>query len=82
MIKYILTTYSFFKEGPCGRVSHAKGFVEGLSQNDNPVTIVSYGGGEKFIKINLSINFSIVGCFFNFFKEILISIFFKRKNSD
>lgn len=79
MIKYILTTSLFFKEGPCGRVSHAKGFVEGLSDNNHEVTIVSYGGVENFVKKNKLISFLTVNCFLAFFKEILLSIFSREK---
>jgi|SRR5690606_7522345 len=78
-IKYILTTNDFFLQGPCGRVSHAKGFVEGLALNGKNVTIVSTVGADKFINKSDFINFQ----FFNFsiflFYEILISIFLKDK---
>lgn len=53
--KYILTTRSFFEEGPCGRVSHAKGFVEGLVDNNETVTLVSGTGAHKYIKQNPNI---------------------------
>ncbi len=77
-IKYILTTKQFFAEGPCGRVSHAKGFSEGLVENGFIVKVNSYGKAESFIKNN-NILFLTAICFFSFFKEILISIFLKEK---
>lgn len=78
-IKYILTTNQFFKQGPCGRVSHAKGFAEGLSENRVNVNIVSFGKAENFIKKDKRINFLTVSCFLAFFKEILFSIYLRDK---
>lgn len=77
--KYILTTKEFFKEGPCGRVSHAKGFVEGLSENEKDVTIVSYDGAKSFINANSFINFIIISNFLSFFREIFVSIIAKER---
>ncbi|NAS04923.1 hypothetical protein GPS47_04780 [Acinetobacter haemolyticus] len=75
-IKYILTTKRFFDEGPCGRVSHAKGFVEGLACNHKEVTLVSGKGASDFIKENTYIKFRILNYFFifNFLYEIIKSI--------
>jgi glycosyltransferase involved in cell wall biosynthesis len=65
--KYILTTPNFFQEGPCGRVSHAKGFVEGLADNHQYVTLVSGTGSKNFIKENTYINFKQIHKFYLFY---------------
>lgn len=74
--KYILTTKNFFKEGPCGRVSHAKGFVEGLSQNNQNITVLCDGGAKDYIDVSSKIKFKYIGFLFYFscFYEILKSI--------
>lgn len=75
--KYILTTKNFFKEGPCGRVSHAKGFVDGLIHNRASVTLISDGGAEEFVEKNSNLifkninNFFYIFCFFEILKSIL-----------
>ncbi len=81
MIKYILTTKHFFLEGPCGRVSHAKGFVEGLSNNGKYVTLISGKGAEQFIEQSEFIKYKAFAYFFilNIFFEIVKSIFKKEK---
>ena len=71
--KYILTTKNFFKEGPCGRVSHAKGFVDGLIHNHTSVTLISDGGAEKFIEKNGNLIFKNINGFFYIF--CIIEIF-------
>ncbi|MGO3920716.1 hypothetical protein [Acinetobacter venetianus] len=63
MFKYILTTKNFFLEGPCGRVSHAKGFVEGLAQNNQNVTLICDGGAKDFIEENTYIKIKEFKCF-------------------
>ena len=74
---YILTTQNFFKEGPCGRVSHAKGFVDGLIHNGKAVTLISDGGAEEFIEKNSNLIFKNISrvfyihCFFEIFRSIL-----------
>lgn len=76
IFKYILTTKNFFKEGPCGRVSHAKGFVEGLSQNNQNITVLCDGGAEDYIDVSSKIKFKDIRFLFYFscFYEILKSI--------
>lgn len=58
--KYILTTKDFFKKGPCGRVSHARGFIEGLLSNKQVVTLASTNGADKFIAENDYLNIKTV----------------------
>lgn len=48
-ILYVLATPNFFSEGPCGRVSHATGFVKGLLENGKTVTVLTGPGMDKFI---------------------------------
>ncbi|MBO3658607.1 hypothetical protein ABFY41_05760 [Acinetobacter haemolyticus] len=74
--KYFLLTKNFFMEGPCGRVSHAKGFVEGLACNHKDVTLISGKGAGDFIEESAYINFRILKNFFvlNFIYEIIKSI--------
>lgn len=81
MIKYILTNKSFFKEGPCGRVSHAKGFVEGLSENEVYVTLVCHLGADNYIASNPYIIIKSTDSFFSILclKEVLESIVKKEK---
>ncbi|WP_370209947.1 hypothetical protein, partial [Alloalcanivorax venustensis] len=50
-ILYVLTTPEFFTEGPCGRVSHASGFVEGACENGASLTLLSGPGAEEFVDI-------------------------------
>lgn len=81
MFKYFLTTKNFFKEGPCGRVSHAKGFVDGLSHNNQHITIVCDGGARDYIDINSKVKFKDIKFLFYFYciYEILKSISKKEK---
>lgn len=81
MFSYILTTKNFFKEGPCGRVSHAKGFVDGLIHNEKSVTLISDGGAEEFIEKNSNLIFKNINGFFYIrcFFEIIQSILKKEK---
>lgn len=79
-VTYILTTQNFFKEGPCGRVSHAKGFSEGLSENDVNLTLISDGNADSFIDDRDNVKFKNLFKFFYIqcFLEIIKSVF----NSD
>ncbi|NAR53166.1 hypothetical protein GPS59_03900 [Acinetobacter haemolyticus] len=81
MIKYILTTKDFFLDGPCGRVSHAKGFVDGLSKNKQHVTLICGAGAKDFIEGNSYVRIKEVKflliIFFLF--EFLFSILKKEK---
>lgn len=76
-VTYILTTRKFFKEGPCGRVSHAKGFCEGLIQNGVGVKLISDGNADNFIDASPKIFFKnlfsyfYIQCFFEILKAIL-----------
>lgn len=38
---YVLPKRTYFSEGPCGRVTHALGVIEGLTNNGVDVTVVS-----------------------------------------
>ncbi|TSH76962.1 glycosyltransferase [Acinetobacter sp. RF15A] len=78
--KYILTTSNFFREGPCGRVSHAKGFIEGLVSNDQSVTLVSDQGAGKFINFDNNLSkYKISNKPYEFLYEILKSIINREK---
>lgn len=79
--KYILTTKNFFSQGPCGRVSHAKGFVDGLVQNNAQVSLISDGGAENYIESNKNIQFKNINQFFYIIciVEIIKSILKKEK---
>ncbi|MGQ1273464.1 hypothetical protein ACT43X_17720 [Acinetobacter baumannii] len=81
MIKYILTTKPFFLEGPCGRVSHAKGFIEGLAKNKQYVTLVSGKGAKDFIVENsyTKIKEFKYGLLLICFYEVFISILKRDK---
>lgn len=46
---YALATPRFFAEGPCGRVSHAQGFVSGVTHNGGRVSILSGAGARDYI---------------------------------
>ncbi|MEY1661647.1 hypothetical protein [Isoalcanivorax beigongshangi] len=49
-ILYVLATPHFFSEGMCGRVSHAIGFVRGMTENGVSVRVVSGPDPEGFLK--------------------------------
>lgn len=51
-ILYVLTTPEFFLEGPCGRVSHASGFIEGVRENGAELTLLSGPGAEDFVDVS------------------------------
>lgn len=81
LFKYILTTRDFFKAGPCGRVSHAKGFIDGLVHNNSQVSLISDGGAENFIESNKNLQFKNINHFFYIIciVEIIKSILKKEK---
>lgn len=68
-------------DGPCGRVSHAKGFVDGLVHNNSQVSLISDGGAENFIESNKNLQFKNINHFFYIIciVEIIKSIIKKEK---
>ncbi len=48
-ILYVLPTRLFFMEGPCGRVSHARGFIKGLKDNSYTIGVMCGEGIHSYI---------------------------------
>ena len=50
-ILYILPQKSFFSDGHGGRVSHAKGLIDGFVQNNCQLTVIAEAGINDYVKI-------------------------------
>lgn len=74
-VLYVLFQKNYFSQGMRGRVSHAKGFAKGLSENNHHVTILSGPGAENHIDFdrNANLSYKAINSLF-FFRVMLFMI--------